>query len=437
MTDNLLILCVYTQHSSYELEAQRLASDAAQHGYVVRQVPVPPQGDWRRNAAVKATVVQHVFREHHGPLLLLDADCRILGPLDEMLALARRVDVAAKYRPGYCFSALFNSGVVLLQKTPASAVLVDDWADRASQFGHLHRFADQAMLAEALVLGQGNLRFEPLPERLHAFPTANGAAPPGCVILHAKQPKSSRSVPAGESQWPVPTGAAPLSARLVSYGPSSPPADGRPMSGVAGANRDFAEYAARYGAAHPLYMTVPGAEGDWASLERHRLAALGNLLARVPNGTSVIVADFDTILLRDPRVLLEPLAEADLVLPWDAEHSEAVPTTSVLAMTAVASVTERLLPLAEYRYQHLRRRIGTRATPALALADALRSGEAGVRWTTVPAHTVSELRAARRQTVAVLTRGTLAFQPGDRPCPSPSMPRPLATALPLTDATLI
>src|SRR5579885_496490 len=113
MSQNLLVACTYTAGSPYEAEARQLAESATRFGYAVRGIAVPDQGNWWRNVGIKPTYVLEMLEAHHGPLLFLDADCLILEPLDEMLALLDHADLTVKYRPGNCLSALFNAAVLL------------------------------------------------------------------------------------------------------------------------------------------------------------------------------------------------------------------------------------------------------------------------------------------------------------------------------------
>jgi hypothetical protein len=430
MSHNLLITCTYTPGTPYEEEARDMAASAARFGYRAEPMAVPDQGDWWRNCGIKPSCFLRAFQEHEGPTLWLDADCLILQPLDELLTLLQHADMAIKYRPGHSFSALFNTGVILLRKSPATLSLVADWAELSIRHGPLHRFPDQATFSEAVLRHQRQVRITPLAERFHMFAQGPDLPPPAeCVIFHNKMsrrirnsalPKVTPSAPKVQVPSPVPN------VRFLSLGPQAPPSQGLPMNGVAGANREWGEFASRWGIADVLYVGLPTGEHDLPALEATRLAVLRGLCRQLPPDSLLVLADYDVVFLRDPRRFAEPLAAgADLVLAWDHEHTAALPSTRVMGLRLGKSVRDDLLPQAEAVYARLIQQFGPQVTPATALAQVLRSHPHLVSLTCLPSRSVSDLAQATRATVAVAVRGELSCLPGIGPPHWPLIPAAL------------
>jgi hypothetical protein len=430
MSHQLLIVCTYTEGSPYEAEARQLAESAVRFGYTVRGIAVPDQGDWWRNVGIKPSYVLEMLESHHGPLLFLDADCLILEPLDELVALLNEGDLAVKYRPGNCLSALFNAAVLLARRTPATLTAVKTWAERGRDFAHLHRFSEQGAFAEGIIAAQAQLRFVPLPDRFHMFPVKGvGGPPPGCVILHNKTSNRVRSTALPKAP-PMQVCRLAADAHVVCIGPA--PAGqvvGLPMSGIAAAKEDFTEYASRFGITKYWSIGLPVAAGDARRIEQGKVLALRKMFAQFPLGARIILADHDVVFLRNPQRIADAVQSADLALCWDESAGEAVPRVETIGIKLTETFRDKfLIDLERTHARLLSNSVAGTALP-LALREVLGRLEPEVHVASLPSRLVADLSQAGPETVALSVRGQLSCIPGDVPCPtllSPAATSPAA-----------
>lgn len=406
LIENLLIVCKYAQGSAYADEARQLQASAAQFGYRVTAIEVADQGDWWRNCANKPRHLLEKFREHDGPLLCLDADCRVLKPLDELVALLEHADLAVKYRPDCCLSALFNAAVLLMRRTPATLGVVETWAQRGERFGSLHRFVEQGAFAEGILYNQPWFHLAPLADKFHTMYDPTGGPPPSdAVIVHLKASRRER-------KSALPTAARPAFESVdteVAYVVLEPQATGAaaslPMAGVEGATADFHEYASRFGLTRVATATLPITARDPAALEPFKPSVLRTLCQRFPEGTCVVVSDFDTVFLRDPGVFSDPLERVDVAVAWDASQSDALPATSVIGIRTGPVVHDILAPQLERVVQTLRGNVPEHLLLRRALAETLRGLQGRLRVAALPVETAGDLSTAGRETVALSVRG--------------------------------
>lgn len=406
LTENLLIVCKYARGSAYADEAQLLQASAAQFGYRVRTIEAADEGDWWRNCANKPRHLLEAVREHDGPLLCLDADCRVLKPLDELVALLEHADLAVKYRPDCCLSALFNAAVLLLRRTPATLGVVETWAQRGERFGSLHRFVEQGAFAEGVLYNQAWFRCVPLADKFHTmYDPAGGPPPVDAVIVHLKASRRQRTTALPTAARPAFDSVDSDVAYVVLEPQVSGPTKGLPMSGVEGAAADFHEYASRFGLTHVATATLPITARDPAALEPFKPAVWRTLCQRFPEGTKLVACDYDTVLLRDPGIFSDPLERADVVVAWDAGQAEALPATSVIGVRSGPLVRDVLAPQVERVVQALRGNVPDHLLLRRALAETLRGLRTRIRVAALPAETVSDLSQAGRETVALSVRG--------------------------------
>ena len=421
MSSDLLIVCTYTPGPPYEDEARAMVASAVRFGYRTLPIAVADQGDWWRNCSAKPSYFWQAFRQHDGPILWLDADCLILQPLDELLGMLAYADLLVKYRPGHAFSALFNTGVMLFRKTPATLHMVEEWAAESLRFGPLHRFPDQATFSQAMLHHQHDIRVLPLAEKFHTMPqVGEQRIPPGCVIFHNKISRRVRNtaLPQERPHVDVP---APPAAEFMSLGPQPAVAAGLPLAGVAGANREFSEFASRHGIQKIWNVSLPLPETDLAGIEQSKLAVLRSLFHRLPANAHVVLSDFDVIWLSHPRPFVDPLASADLVLAWDRGNPLASPATAVMGLKLSARLAQQILPQVESAYVSLRQQKGAEATPGMALAQVLRSPHMQSAVCCLPQDAVTDLPRAGKHTLAVAVRGELACIPRST-VPKPHVP---------------
>lgn len=431
MSHDLKIVCTYTANSPYEAEARQLAESAAQFGYSVRGIAVPEQGDWWRNVGIKPSYVLEALESHHGPLLFLDADCLILEPLDELLALLDVADLSVKYRPGNCLSALFNAAVLLARRTPATLQVVKTWAERGRDFAHLHRFSEQGAFAEGMIYAQRDLRFAPLPERFHMFPQPGiGGPPPGCVILHNKTSNKVRQTALPTTPPALPCLLAP-DVQVVCVGPTNPNASpGLPMGGLAGLAADFNEYASRYGIRKYWTIGVNGAAQNPLQLEQAKILAMRKLFAQFPVGARVIFSDHNITLLRNPQRIADCLADADLAcaFPMHRGHRQRLPATALFGMKLTDAVRDVFLIDLERTHARLAHEMVAGELLPLAMAEVFRRLEGQIRVADMPESAVADLGSASAETIGVSMTGELSCIPGDMACHTYFTPAPHLSA---------
>lgn len=428
MSHNLLIVCTYTAGSPYEAEARQLAESAARFGYPVRGIAVPEQGDWWRNVGIKPSYVLEMLESHHGPLLFLDADCLILQPLDEMLALLDHADLTVKYRPGNCLSALFNAAVLLARRTPATLQVVKTWAQRGRDFAHLHRFSEQGAFAEGMIHAQSELRFVPLPERFHMFPQPGiGGPPPGCVILHNKTSNRVRNT-ALPTTPPVQPCRMAADTHLVCIGPAlQAPTAGLPMGGVAGALADFNEYASRYGITKYWSIAVNGCERGSPQLEQAKILAMRKLFAQFPVGARVILADSNVVWLRNPQRIADAVQDADIACAFHDVEGRKLPACEAIGLRLTDTIRDHLLIDLERTHMRLVHEGARGPLLPITLNEVLGRIGRQIRVSALPELAVVDIGRANAETIALAMTGELTCIPGETRCHThytPTVPMP-------------
>ena len=404
-SDALLIVAPYTEGTPYAEEAEELRDGAAKLGYRVEPIEIADQGDWRHNICKKPRAIFDRMTRHDGPVLVLDADCRVLRPLDELFVLGRGVDVMIKHREHYAFSALFNVGVIYFAATRNARMLAQTWAERTERHGIFHRFPDQATFSEAMLDGQHRLRFRPLPRKFHVEPRDADQVPEEeRCIFHYKSSRAQRNARQAESMVPTPIDSG-LEAEFVCLCVERKKDFKKlALSGAEGAASDFVEYTHRFGIDRVWMFRLPVAPDDMPALDHCRVFAWRSLMNRFSEDKPLVVADLNVLMLQSPRPWCELLSQADIVVAWDRRLSTALPSPRCIAMRTNHIVGEQLLPRLERCYVERRQ---SESDPSLALAQALGHVLAeplpGLRVATLPADTIVPMSQATSQSQMILT----------------------------------
>lgn len=395
-----LIVTVFTEGTPYADDAAALARSAQAFGYAVRSVGMPDAGSWWANVAGKPQSLYDVMRSHDGPVLFLDADCRVVAPLDGLAEVVQRCDVAAVRRPANCFTARINSGVVLFNATDAARAVAREWAERASRYARFHRFGDQGALGEALAAARPAARFQALPSGWNTD-AIDGKPASDCAIMHLKRSRTSRDglePPGDGSASAAATGAQRLI--VLRPDPDLTPA-GTYACGVVAMASDLVECARRYGFAFSEMMALHASGGASGRSGAEVLTAVRYACGREDCVAPVLLAH-DSILLRDPAPVLAQLDRADVVVAWDAAHGDSLPAPGFLALRADARVGEALVPRLE---QALRDRAGEDDGLAGSLAAVLRDPPPGIRVAAVPRATVATPGEVTEDTIVMRVGG--------------------------------
>jgi len=431
MLEDLLIVCTFTADTIYEDEARRMVESAERFGYQARAIETPEQGDWRRNVGIKPKYNYDAVLQHSGPVLSLDSDCLVLKPLDELFELAAGYDIAVKCRPDTCFTALFNAAVLLIQPTAAAHAVVREWAQRGEFYSHLHRFAEQGAFVEGMTLHQQQVRLFPLPERFHTDTVDGSPAPTDCVICHNKVSRQAIKLPPTAAQRSaVPTLAEP---------PSPPPhkalycvtvplveqVQGRVVNGIQGTECDFHEFAKRHGIEHIGRATIDREIANSPGYDLKKLEVIAKLCEQVPAGTPVVLANYDTLFLRDPILFETVLKEHDLALAWDHQDPRALPSLAVFSMRLGSKIAEGLLPALRAECQRLATAGVRQFVLEQAMNHVLRDHALGLAIAALPSEITSDMSAVTVDTTVLAVRSQLQFQPqGTAPCPPLSCSQP-------------
>lgn len=408
MPHKLLIVAPFTEGTPYAEEAEELRAGAARLGYRVEPIEVPDQGDWRRNICLKPRAIFDRFARHDGPLLVLDADCRVLRPLDGLLALAESVDVMIKLRPRCAFTALFNVGVIFFADTRRARMLAQTWAERTERHGIFHRFPDQATFSEAMLDAQRHVRFRPLPLPMHVEPRDADKVPEDQrIIYHYKSSRAQRNARTPDKLAPEPLDSG-LMAEFVCLRPERlRPRVGLPLNGNDGATEDFCEYARRFGIDKAWIYRLPVAPSDRAALDHCKVFAWRQLAGHFAPGTPLIVADLDLIMLQSPRPWCARLREADIVVAWDRDQPGSRPSIRCVGMKTSAMLVEQGLPAVERRYVELRADRPSATALRQALGEVLANPPRGLRVATMPADSIVALDQATSQSPMVTTDSSM------------------------------
>ncbi len=171
----------YTRDSLYEQEAARMRRSAEVLGLPVELTPMDSAGSWVRNAGLKAGFLRAARQRLRGPLVYVDVDAVFHGdpwPLLSTFDCDVAVHVTGKGE--------LQSGTILLNDTPATATLLEDWVAATEANPDewdqrvLHRVIDEAV-------ENGRLKFIRLPNTLCWITDRKDERPNGPIIIEHLQ----------------------------------------------------------------------------------------------------------------------------------------------------------------------------------------------------------------------------------------------------------
>lgn len=126
-----LIVSYYTPNSAYEVHARTLLEDTKRLGLEARIEPRPARTSWLENCAQKAEFIFQMHEQEQRPLLWIDADARLLRPLD--MLRGEGIDFAAVILNGW----EFMGGQIYFGTSPVAAQLLQRWRDYCLAFPHI------------------------------------------------------------------------------------------------------------------------------------------------------------------------------------------------------------------------------------------------------------------------------------------------------------
>jgi hypothetical protein len=167
----MLVAAYWTSGTPYAEEARRLRETCLAHRCIpdIRERPHP--GSWRKAQALSASVILDVRRDHPGvPFIYVDADARIMAPLDEAQTWAIAGYDAAFYwfdspnRSPDGTGLELCSGTTWWNDTPGANELLNAWVAACAlpETADLLRGGDQEAL-QLLVNARPSLHLKRLP----------------------------------------------------------------------------------------------------------------------------------------------------------------------------------------------------------------------------------------------------------------------------------
>jgi alpha-N-acetylglucosamine transferase len=143
-----------------------------------------------------------VLQEYKEPVLYLDSDMLVMGPLDELFGELEAYDLLVQYRPqadvsgagGTRFAGKFNSGVIAIRPSDVGIEFarqydrrITEWIDTGKQLckydedSGIETCIDQEFLYLVYEEFKDRLKFAPLPDKFN-----DSRFRPGSVIWHGK-----------------------------------------------------------------------------------------------------------------------------------------------------------------------------------------------------------------------------------------------------------
>lgn len=122
--NNVLVVSFYTRATRYEAYATRLRASLGRQGVDHALVGLDVPGTWEMVCAVKSEFIRDQWRRTHRPVVWLDADSTLEGPLG--LFAAPGADFGVSKHGGWKFA----SGSILFGRGAAAEALLDRWVLR-------------------------------------------------------------------------------------------------------------------------------------------------------------------------------------------------------------------------------------------------------------------------------------------------------------------
>ena len=178
----------------YKRWADKLSAGLDRLGIDRDIVAVPKlDGGWERNTLRKAAEVRRAIDRHPDrPIVFLDVDCEVLGPLDDLVNTRAdvRLYIRVKRRrsSGEVKWGGIRSGTMVLNPTSGARELVDLWVaeSEAAHYGDV----DQSTLAIALAKASST-SYAPMPL---AYCATIGDKHPYPIILHDSASKDTQTI---------------------------------------------------------------------------------------------------------------------------------------------------------------------------------------------------------------------------------------------------
>ncbi len=316
-----VICCLYLQNTQEAAQIRQLSQQAAALGYTVQALGIPLDSDPRRSLAAIPSVLAAACRETGGPWLVLGPGCQVLSSLDSLLDGLGSLDVLVAANRDACFSHAYDPGCFAMRKSHVAMAWLERWSALSRQFAWQHRTGIGATLAESLLAPGQRLAWGILPDEL-ALPNGQEISAEARPAVVRGPHRSLSASPGGEAC------ATRDDASYVIVVPREATLQGVALDqGPAGQAEDFKEYAARYGVNQVWSIGVRVPAMDNAVLADSAIDVWQALWDRFPENSRLVVADYQGIFLRDPRVFSAGLDVADMVVagsPWPDEVSTAV-----------------------------------------------------------------------------------------------------------------
>lgn len=150
------VISFYTEKTPYEQEIIHLKNSCAQFDIPLDITPLPSQGSWEKNVALKPSFIYEKLCCLSTPILWVDADAVFLKKPD--FSLFESVDFSVRFmqifkeQPQYAL----NAATLFVNQTDAAHTLIAKWVAECGRLctSHTPAFVDQISLYNVLLKNQ-------------------------------------------------------------------------------------------------------------------------------------------------------------------------------------------------------------------------------------------------------------------------------------------
>ena len=171
---------------NYQPLAAKFAESLKRQGLPHHLFAVEPSGDWSSETMRKPAIVLNAMKAYPDKtLILMDVDCIVNGPLDELSNIVGNADFSCfptlrvkKFR-GHSQRFSLSSRVMFVRPTDGARKLMEQWQAACRERPNLHGAERNLVLAFTRAVG---VNFSPMPE-IYAGREAQ-SAPAGAIVTH-------------------------------------------------------------------------------------------------------------------------------------------------------------------------------------------------------------------------------------------------------------
>lgn len=148
MKDRFVIISFYTIDTLYEKEIQNLIHSCKHFGLEYDIIGVKNLGNWNANCHLKPPFILDRLKKHQCPVLWLDADSTICGPLTFFNSCSEDFMVRIREDVNFNHHDKVISSSVFVKNTPKGLKVVKKWCEESLSLRN--KFCDQECLKIAI-----------------------------------------------------------------------------------------------------------------------------------------------------------------------------------------------------------------------------------------------------------------------------------------------